>query len=70
MSRYVYRQLSAADLLVIFMFVFTPVLYFAGDFLLSSLGVIFVATYTAALLLITLIWFGVAAWWVWRRLFP
>jgi hypothetical protein len=67
-SRYVYKQLSAVDIAVLFVFIFTPVFYVAGDFILRGLGTVFVIAYTGFWLLLIMVWLGVAAWWVGRRL--
>jgi hypothetical protein len=68
LSRYVYKQLNVVDILVLFVFVFTPVFFLAGDFILNSAAVLFTWAFIAVWACIYLIWAGVTIWWVCRKL--
>lgn len=68
MSRYVYKELSLVDVLVLAVFVISPILYLAGDVLLHFAGLLFVIFWTATWSVLALIWAGVALWWVGRKL--
>lgn len=70
MSRYVYKQLTWVDVLILVVFVASPIFFLFEHFILGSLAVIFVWGYLALWGLVVLFWIGLGIWWVASRFFP
>jgi hypothetical protein len=48
--------------------VFGPVFYLLGDVLLHAAGLIFVVLWSTLWILLALVWFAVAIWWIGQKL--
>lgn len=70
MGRYVYKQLTWVDVLIIVVFVAAPVFFLFQNFILASLATIFVWGYLAVWALVFLVWIVVGVWWVVSRFLP